>query len=108
MDPQSSSTMRDFIVSRLGGLSGAGLAWLLGAAVAAAQTGVINQTATVTRRAILRSVASTSGNPLETLAAQDEVRVFDGPQSGYYHVQASDGQVGWVWSKSVKLAPGVV
>ncbi|HEV3058903.1 MAG TPA: SH3 domain-containing protein [Vicinamibacterales bacterium] len=100
--------MNGFVVSWVRGLTGAGLVWLLSASVAAAQTGVINQTATATRRVILRSVPSTTGDPLETLVAQDTVRVFDGPQSGYYHVQASDGQVGWVWSKSVKLAPGVV
>jgi len=77
-------------------------------AVARAQQAVINQPATVTRTVVLRSTPSSSSDALETLHPDDVVMVFDGPQSGYYHVQARDGQKGWVWKKNVRLASGVI
>jgi hypothetical protein len=73
-----------------------------------AQTDIINQTATVTRTVILRPDPSTSGAPIETLHPGDNVTVYDGPQSGYYHVHASDGSTGWVWKNNLKLPAGVV
>ena len=79
----------------------------VGASTAFAQTSVINQTASVIRNVILRPGPSTNGAEIDTLFPRDEVRVFDGPQSGYYHVQSSDEQIGWVWN-NIKLGSAVV
>ncbi|MFZ3263311.1 MAG: SH3 domain-containing protein, partial [Terriglobales bacterium] len=53
----------------------------------------------------LRKSASTSGAIVELLSSGTQVTLLSNKaQSGYYHVQAADGAMGWVWAKNVNIA----
>lgn len=83
----------------------AALVSLVCASLAHAQEPVIGQIAAAPRDVNLRPDPSTTQPPIESLSVGDQVTIFDGPQSGYYHVRASDGSVGWVWQRNIRL-PG--
>ena len=58
--------------------------------------------ATVKRNVNLRSDPSTDNSAIELIRANPTVTLLDpAPQNGYYHVQAEDGQEGWVWGRNV-------
>jgi hypothetical protein len=60
------------------------------------------QTATVLRGSNLRKAPNTSSTILENLKKGDSVTLTSSrKRSGYYHVSASDGTVGWVLAKNV-------
>ena len=62
------------------------------------------QQATVTRNVNLRRDPSTSGPILAHLASGARLTLVDASaDSGFYHVRTEDDQVGWVWTKFVKL-----
>jgi len=63
------------------------------------------QTAVVTRNVNLRPDASTDNPPLETLKRGARLTLLE-PEAtdGYYHVQAPDGQSGFVWSKNIRVS----
>jgi hypothetical protein len=63
------------------------------------------QTATILRGSNLRKAPSTSTAILETLHQGDSVTLMSTrKRSGYYHVSASDGTVGWVLAKNVSTS----
>src|SRR6202051_4593199 len=63
------------------------------------------QTATVLRGSNLRKAPNTSSTILETLKQGASVTLTSSrKQSGYYHVSASDGTVGWVLAKNVSTS----
>jgi hypothetical protein len=60
--------------------------------------------AVVKHRATLRNDPSTQRPPILTLKPQEDVELIDpNPTSGYYHVRTSEGERGWVYSRSVDL-----
>jgi hypothetical protein len=62
------------------------------------------QTATVQRRTKLHKSASSSSPAIETLTAGTKITLIsDQAQSGYYHVQISEGETGWVWGKNIDI-----
>jgi hypothetical protein len=65
------------------------------------------QTAVVTRNVNLRPDASTNNNPLETLKPGAQVMLLSPSRTGgYYHVQAPDGRIGFVWGKNISISMG--
>jgi hypothetical protein len=75
--------------------------FLLAVLYAALATG---QTATVIRNVNLRSNASTDGPPLAKLTPGTQLQLLEpAPVGGYYHVQTTGRQNGFVWSKNVQL-----
>jgi hypothetical protein len=63
------------------------------------------QTATVLRGSNLRKAPNTSSTILETLKKGDSVTLTSSrKRSGYYHVNASDGTVGWVLARNVSIS----
>ena len=63
------------------------------------------QTATVLRGSNLRKAPNTSSTILETLKQGDSVTLTSSrKRSGYLHVSASDGTVGWVLAKNVSIS----
>jgi Bacterial SH3 domain len=65
----------------------------------------LSQTATVLRGSNLRKAPNTSSTILETLKRADSVTLIASrKRSGYYHVSASDGTVGWVLAKNVSTS----
>jgi hypothetical protein len=62
------------------------------------------QQANVTRNVNLRRDPSTSSPILAHLETGNRLTLIDATEdSGFYHVRTEDDQVGWVWSKFVKL-----
>jgi Bacterial SH3 domain len=79
-----------------------GLACL--ALLAAFSSSVSAQQATASRNVNLRRDPSTSSPILAHLATGSRLTLIDASaDSGFYHVRTEDDQVGWVWSKFVKL-----
>jgi hypothetical protein len=65
------------------------------------------QTAVVTRNVNLRSDASTDNPPIETLKRGAHLTLLEPDATdGYYHVNAPDGQTGFVWSKNIRVTGG--
>jgi hypothetical protein len=63
-----------------------------------------SQTATLKRNSNLRKSASSSSAVVELLSAGDEVTlVSNHKQSGYYHVEAKDGEKGWVLARNLSV-----
>src|SRR5271169_4521779 len=63
------------------------------------------QTASILRGSNLRKAPNTSSAILETLHQGDSVTLTSTrKRSGYYHVSASDGTVGWVLAKNVSTS----
>jgi len=79
------------------------VAGLLGPAVATC----LGQSAEVTHNANLRSDPSTDNPPIRLLTPPEQVELLEANKTGgYYHVQTSLGEQGWLWSHNVKiLAP---
>jgi uncharacterized protein YgiM (DUF1202 family) len=66
------------------------------------------QMATVQRNSNLRKSASSSSAVVEALPAGTQVSMISNrKRSGYYHVQAQDGAVGWVLARNVSVSAGV-
>lgn len=66
------------------------------------------QTAIATRNVNLRPEASTSGQPLSTLKAGDQVELLDPTATnGFLHVRTRDGKEGWAWQRNLHVQPGV-
>jgi hypothetical protein len=64
-----------------------------------------SQTASLLRGSNLRKTPSTSSRILETLKQGDSVTLASSrKRSGYYHVSAPDGTVGWVLAKNVSIS----
>jgi Bacterial SH3 domain len=64
-----------------------------------------SQTATLKRNSNLRKSASSSSAVVELLSAGDEVTlVSNHKQSGYYHVEAKDGEKGWVLARNLGVS----
>jgi hypothetical protein len=64
-----------------------------------------SQTATLKRNSNLRKSASSSSAVVELLSAGDEVTlVSNHKQSGYYHVEAKDGEKGWVLARNLSVS----
>lgn len=64
-----------------------------------------SQTATLLRGSNLRKAPNTSSTILETLKKGDSVTLTSSSKrSGYYHVSASDGTVGWMLAKNVSTS----
>ncbi len=64
------------------------------------------QTAQVTHNVNLRTDPSTANPPIRLLTPPEQVELLDpGKTSGYYHVQTSVGEEGWVWSPNVHVLP---
>jgi|SRR5579864_6055565 len=62
------------------------------------------QHATVKRNVILRSGSSTSSQALEHLQSGATLTLLEAAkQNGFNHVEAEDGQKGWVWSSNIRL-----
>jgi hypothetical protein len=62
------------------------------------------QLATIQSGSNLRKAPNTNSAVLETLKQGDTVTLTSTrKRSGYYHVQASDGTPGWVWSKNLLI-----
>lgn len=60
--------------------------------------------AIVTKRATLRSDPSTGRPPILTLLPREDVELIDtSPTAGYYHVRTSEGEEGWVYSRSLEI-----
>ena len=67
------------------------------------------QQATTSRNVNLRRDPSTSSPVIELLETGTRLTLVDETvDSGFYHVRTEDDQVGWVWSKFVKLSPSIV
>jgi hypothetical protein len=67
---------------------------------------VVAQQATTSRNVNLRRDPSTSSPIMTLLETGSRLTLVDAaPESGFYHVKTEDDQVGWVWSKFVKLSP---
>ena len=65
------------------------------------------QTAEVTHNVNLRSDPSTSNPPIRLLTPPEQVQLLESDKTnGYYHVQTSVGEEGWVWSPNVHVLPG--
>jgi len=65
----------------------------------------LSQTATLLRGSNLRKAPNTSSTILETLKKGDSVTLTSSSKrSGYYHVSARDGTVGWVLAKNVSTS----
>ena len=65
------------------------------------------QTATIQRDSNLRKSASSSSAVVEVLPAGTQVSMISNrKRSGYYHVQAQDGAVGWVLARNVSVSAG--
>ena len=64
-----------------------------------------SQTATLKRNSNLRKSASSSSAVVEPLSAGDEVTlVSNRRRSGYYHVEAKDGERGWVLARNLSVS----
>jgi hypothetical protein len=64
-----------------------------------------SQSASLQRNSNLRTSASASSAVLEVLSAGSQVTLISNKRrSGYYHVQAVDGAMGWVLAKNVSLS----
>src|SRR5438445_13257738 len=64
-----------------------------------------SQTATLKRNSNLRNSASSSGAVVELLSAGDQVAlVSNHKRSGYYHVEAKDGERGWVLARNLSVS----
>jgi uncharacterized protein YgiM (DUF1202 family) len=63
------------------------------------------QNVIVKRNVNLRSDPSSEYDPLRLLTPDGPplTLIDPNPESGYYHVKASDGTEGYVWAKNVKL-----
>src|SRR5579862_1282046 len=73
---------------------------LLYATVAAGQTAV------ATRNVNLRPDASTSGQPVSTLKAGDQVELLSPTATnGFLHVRTQNGEEGWAWQRNLHLQP---
>jgi SH3 domain-containing protein len=60
--------------------------------------------AIVTKRATLRSDPSTAHPPILTLLPREDVELIEtSPTAGYYHVRTSEGEEGWVYSRSLEI-----
>lgn len=67
-----------------------------------------SQTATVERNSNLRKRASTTSAVIEGLPAGTRVDLLSNRRrSGYYHVRAEDGALGWVWGRNVRVSISV-
>lgn len=67
-------------------------------------TATVAQTVTVRRSSNLRKALSTSSNVLASFAEGDTATLISiRKRSGYYHVRAADGTVGWVWGRNVSV-----
>lgn len=65
------------------------------------------ETAVVTRNVNLRSDASTSHEPITNLTPGTQIKLLDSESiNGYYRVQTSDGQAGFVWGKNIEIQSG--
>jgi hypothetical protein len=70
---------------------------------------VYAQDAVVSRNVNLRPNASTTKKKIETLQPGAKLLLLTAKQKrGYYHVQTSDGQKGWVWGKNIKMGKPLV
>lgn len=58
------------------------------------------------RNAPLRSDPSSAHPPVAKLSAGDDVDLLNAsPTRGYYHVRTTEGQEGWVYGRSLQIAP---
>lgn len=65
----------------------------------------VAQQATAKRNVNLRSDPSTNNSPIELIQAGASLTLVDSSQQGgYYHVSATDGKTGWVWSRNVTVS----
>src|ERR1017187_3522817 len=77
--------------------------WL--ALVSTLTLSAFSQTVSLQHNSNLRQSASTSSAIIELLSTGTRVTLLSNkPQSGYYHVQAADAAMGWVWAKNVIVA----
>ena len=88
-----------FLSQRVVGLA-AGLMLVLWASVASAQT------VTVTRNVNLREDPSSEYDPIRLLTPAEPpmALVEPAPDNGYYHVQTSAGEDGYVWGRNVTVS----
>lgn len=62
------------------------------------------QTAEVTRNVNLRPDPSTDNPPIRLLTPPEQVELLEPVKTGgYYHVQTSLGEEGWVWARNVSI-----
>lgn len=65
------------------------------------------QTATVKRNVNLRPNPSTDNKPIATLKPAAQLNLVEPDEvDGYFHVETSAGQEGWVWGKNVHIESG--
>jgi uncharacterized protein YgiM (DUF1202 family) len=65
----------------------------------------LSQTVSLQHNSNLRKSASTSSAIIDLLPAGAQVTLISNKRrSGYYHVQAADAAMGWVWAKNVIVA----
>jgi hypothetical protein len=78
------------------------LLWL---AVVTFTLNAFSQTGGLRHNSNLRKSASTSSAVIELLSAGTQLTLISSkPRSGYYHVHAADGAMGWVLAKNVRIA----
>jgi Bacterial SH3 domain len=97
------SFLSEEILSRnLKCLKGARVAAVLWLLFFFSATSVFSEEAAVERNSNLRKSASSSSAILAKLAAGSHVTLIsDRKRSGYYHVQAEGGAVGWAWARNI-------
>jgi len=65
------------------------------------------QTATVKRNVNLRLDPSTDNTPITTLKPKAKLELIEPDDTeGYFHVETTDGEEGWVWGKNIRIESG--
>ena len=78
--------------------------WVWAVLAAGSDPNAFAQDGVVERNVNLRREPSTSNAPIRVLRPSEEFEILDpSRRSGYYHVETSLGEVGWLWSRNVSV-----